>query len=122
MENKLKQLENGLYKHNAEVGEIKKQINTMKMSNTNLNHIDDGNGNNNNKEQETQIVNNVNRLNENDMEKDSIIKFDADNEFDQKHCSLRTDVIPRPDVQVCVTVIDFVNTFYVKFWFIYSDA
>lgn len=106
LENKLKQLENGLYKHNAEVGEIKKQINTMKISNTNLNHIVDGNHNNNKKqEEETQIVNNVNRLNENDMEKDSIIKFDADNEFDQKHCSLRADVIPRPDIQVIYKIV-----------------
>lgn len=93
IESKLKQLENGLHRHNAEVGQIKKQIDNIQMQQ-------------NSKEQETQILNNnnnnINRLNDNEMIKDSVIKYDsaANDLSNDEQCPLRLGAIPQPDIQV----------------------
>lgn len=72
-----------------EVGEIKKQINNIQNQNSN-------------KDQETQIhQNDDDGLDKKEMRNDAVIHADVTYRGEnQKQCSFRTDVMPRPDIQV----------------------
>lgn len=95
IESKLKSLENGLQKHNVEVGEIKRQINNIQNKN--------GNG----RDEETQIHQNDDaELDKREMQNEAVIRaavtFRGEN---QKQCSFRTDIKPLVDVQVCTVFV-----------------
>lgn len=90
IESKLQALEYGLQHHQAEVGEIRRQIDTIQQSNNNNNgHFVDP----------IQLPNP--QLDNGDMFKDSVIKADSvkHNPSDDK-CPLQSDMLPNPDVQM----------------------
>ncbi|XP_037030283.1 alpha-mannosidase 2 isoform X2 [Bradysia coprophila] len=87
---KTQALENGLQKHNVEVGEIKKQIDNIQSKNVN------------NKDEETQIHQNDGaELDKREMQNEAVIHaavtFRGEN---QKQCSFRSDIMPVVDVQM----------------------
>lgn len=82
-------MENGLHKHKDEVVEIRKQMNTL----NNLN------------EPESQIHENNNKLDQHEMLKESVINADMTYRGDgREQCSINTNIIPKPDIQVSFTV------------------
>lgn len=86
----IKQLEKGLDKHHEEVGKIKKQINTIQVQNI----------------KDDSQINQYNQLDTNEMVKESVINADMTYRGeDTNQCSLRTDMVPTPDIQVCASYI-----------------
>lgn len=82
IETKLKQLENGLYSHRAEVGAIKKQIDSIKS----VNSKEVGG----------------NSLNVKEMQKESVIIANLPFRGQgQLSCPLLPNAVPKPDIQVC---------------------
>lgn len=84
-------LENGLHRHNAEVGEIRKQMNTIRSFNEPESQIHQNNNNNN-------------KLDQNEMFKESIINADMTYRGEGRdQCKMNPNIIPKPDIQVIYT-------------------
>lgn len=85
--NQIKLLEKDLDKHHEEVGEIKKQINTIQIQNN----------------KDDSQINQYNQLDTNEMVKESVINADMTYRGDDTNqCNSRMDTVPTPDIQVCV--------------------
>lgn len=84
IENKLKQLELGLNSHRAEVGKIRKQIDTIQEKHSDSSGISNGIQNRNSDTAFNDVAI------ESPFEKDTI----------QSECSFRTDITSKPDIQV----------------------
>uniref|UniRef100_U5EZM2 Alpha-mannosidase n=1 Tax=Corethrella appendiculata TaxID=1370023 RepID=U5EZM2_9DIPT len=83
IENRIKQLENGLNKHHQEFGEIKKQINTIQQ-NGQQQYVDHGD---------------VKQQFNKEMINDDFIKANRDN-FVTGKCNLKTNILPQTDIQM----------------------
>uniref|UniRef100_A0A182UAA6 Alpha-mannosidase n=1 Tax=Anopheles melas TaxID=34690 RepID=A0A182UAA6_9DIPT len=87
LENKIKQLENGLSKHRQEFGDIRKQIDTIRGA------VDGGDD----AYADSKILDKAPLLGDREMMKESVINANGGG---AGTCALRTDIIPQPDVQM----------------------
>lgn len=89
IENKLRELELGLNKHKYEVGEIKKQINSIEQNERQTWH-----------EQDNSIRDDIRAepLQKPDRIEKSSVKERSDS--DVSKCTFRVDIDPKPDIQV----------------------